>query len=513
MGRRAQEPAPARGGITGSGAATHGGHLRLAVGFYVFLSLSCGLPLVVLGISPEMRNPVGAFLAFVVAFYCGARLGFLAARGELRLLSLTFHLFVYVWLGITPLAQLLQNDFPWPGQYTRRTVVFAYIIVAIGIAAYEIGTRARAGREGVLFRLERRLRRRRFRLSRGLLVGLGAVAVFGFFFYELGGVRNFLVSRADMFQNIKELSGTDYQAGGLLIFSLLRVPPYVAMYSLWWHWLRRRAELRRQARLGLLLLLALTLVVNAIVSSPLNSPRYWFGTIVLSMFFAALPWWRSLSFGLCALVIGFGLLVVFPYADVFRSSTDLSSLYERDYNPITQKGDYDCFQQLANAVEYVGENGLAYGRQVAGTLLFWVPRGLWPDKPIQSGVTVAEWMGYEYTNLSMPLWGEAYLDGGLLLVVVALFLFGYATAAVERVFLDERHARDSLAAMTVPVVAAYQIFFLRGSLMSTFAYLVPILALLFLTSRPEAGAASVGVSGADGGPAGGRLGRSAIGGR
>lgn len=466
---------------------TERGHSRLATGFYVFFLLSCALPLGVLATVREVHNPFGAFLAWLVAFYSGARLGALSARGELRLLSLTFHLFVYIWLGITPLAQLLQDQFPWRGHYSTRTVLFAYLIIAVGVAAYELGARWKTGARTLMSRLDGFLRARRFDLSRGLLLALAAVAFSGFVIYWLGGVPSVLVSRADMFRNIKELSGSDYEAGGQLIFTLLRVPPYVAMYCLWWHWLRRRTGPRRNVVLGLLVA---TLVVNVIVSSPLNSPRYWFGTILLSMFFAALPWGRSLSFGLCAVAIGVGLLIVFPYADLFRSTTDVSKVYERDYDPITQKGDYDCFQQLANAVDYVGENGLAYGRQAAGTLLFWVPRRFWTGKPIQSGVLVAEWVGYEYTNLSMALWGEAFMDGGLLLVALVLFLYGYGTATLERIFLERQRDRDSLTAMLVPMVAAYQIFFLRGSLMSTFAYFVPIFLLLFLTSRREAGAAA-----------------------
>jgi hypothetical protein len=176
------------------------------------------------------------------------------------------------------------------------------------------------------------------------------------------------------------------------------------------------------------------------------------------------------------------LLVVFPYADTFRNTTDIGAFDFQGVDPLVEKGDYDAFQQLLNAELYVAEEGHTFGRQALGTLLFWIPRRFWGDKPVHSGEIVSEAMGYSHTNRAMPLWGEAFLDGGLPLVLLAFVAYGFLSGALERGFVVE-HRDDSLIAVFVPVLAGYQLFLLRGALMSAFAYLVPIVALIAIATR------------------------------
>ena len=88
----------------------------------------------------------------------------------------------------------------------------------------------------------------------------------------------------------------------------------------------------------------------------------------------------------------------------------------------------------------------------------------------------------------MPLWGEAYLDGGLPFTAIILLVYGLMLGTAERRFVDflsrRRPAPESYAVL-VPVLAAYQIFLLRGALMSCFAYLVPVVLLLVVATKPQ----------------------------
>ncbi len=60
-----------------------------------------------------------------------------------------------------------------------------------------------------------------------------------------------------------------------------------------------------------------------------------------------------------------------------------------------------------------------------GTLLFWMPRSVWPDKPLDTGVMLAEYKEYGFTNLSSPLWGEFFIDFGWVGLVAGMLLVGY----------------------------------------------------------------------------------------
>ena len=163
-------------------------------------------------------------------------------------------------------------------------------------------------------------------------------------------------------------------------------------------------------------------------------------------------------------------LVVFPFADRFRyedggdPQPDSGSLLA----PLTVK-DYDQVGMFANTISFAhaGE-GHTYGRQFAGTLLFFVPRSVWHAKPVDSGVRVGEWMGMRNTNLSSPLWAELWLDFGPLGMLLGFVLAGYGCDRLDRAYV-RRTVDDTgpgnVLAVVVPLVAGYGFILLRGPLL------------------------------------------------
>jgi hypothetical protein len=135
---------------------------------------------------------------------------------------------------------------------------------------------------------------------------------------------------------------------------------------------------------------------------------------------------------------------------------------------------------------FTSTNGVTFGFQLLGALLFWIPRSIWVDKPIGSGELVAEYSGYSFTNIASPLWAEAYINAGLVGVILAFFAYGVITSWLQNQYLDPTRQRLSLVGVLVPLLAAYQMFFIRGELQSTFAYLVPMVGYLILSVRKYA---------------------------
>ena len=124
-----------------------------------------------------------------------------------------------------------------------------------------------------------------------------------------------------------------------------------------------------------------------------------------------------------------------------------------------------------------------------GTLLVWIPRSIWPGKPIDSGDLVPTHMGYAYTNLEMPLWGELFIDGGLVAVAMGFLLYGIITARLERGIEGLDFSRAKLGVLVIATLVGLQIQLVRGDLMSNLLWMLVALTLLWMVSvRQKEGA-------------------------
>jgi hypothetical protein len=214
-------------------------------------------------------------------------------------------------------------------------------------------------------------------------------------------------------------------------------------------------------------------VALLVTVNPINSPRYVFGTVLLAMAAClgvfATPW----RFRLVALSAVVGFVVVFPLADAFRTeqtgSLDAVTPASSLLNP-----DYDAYAQLDNTSLYVERQGLTDGRQALGVLLFWVPRATWQDKPEDTGIVLANFREYTFTNLSAPMWAELFINFGWPGVALGGAALGWwARGRDDRVIAWlRRHRTPDVLGCILPF---YLIFLLRGSLLQAMANFLVIL--------------------------------------
>jgi hypothetical protein len=232
----------------------------------------------------------------------------------------------------------------------------------------------------------------------------------------------------------------------------------------------------------------LIIIANIFANNPIAAPRYWVGTIAVALVFVLAPIRSARRAFVFVALFCVLFLIIFPVADVFRLEVPSDWLGTATQNVgisnLLTKTDFDSFQQTNNSVLYVERESVQQGRQVLGALLFWVPRTLWPDKPEPSGEVIANFIGFPNTNLSFPLWAELYIDFHLVGVTLGFLLFGAISGLLDKASLRySESATPGLWPVAVPVFAAYQIFFLRGSLMATMAYLTPLVACLFVVAK------------------------------
>ncbi|HET6557960.1 MAG TPA: O-antigen polysaccharide polymerase Wzy [Prolixibacteraceae bacterium] len=133
---------------------------------------------------------------------------------------------------------------------------------------------------------------------------------------------------------------------------------------------------------------------------------------------------------------------------------------------------YDAWSNICATIEYVHHKDLTMGYQLLGSLLFFIPRFMWPSKPIGSGHFIAEeflmpnyslWL----SNISCPIISEGYLNFG----VIGIVLFAFLLAVFVKNINSWLNSEDVLFKI-FGIYASFWLFYLmRGDLMSSWAYL------------------------------------------
>jgi hypothetical protein len=402
---------------------------------------------------------VGAWLLSIAV---GLRYAWLVARGERRLFEISFWLFTYVFLGLAPLVQMRSGSYPGTTPNTdlarNGTVV---VLIAVGVVAFVVGN-ALAGRSPAPTRGQPRVD------PPHVLVLVRCALLFSAYYLVSVGLSTVLSSRSA--RSVAAGAAWPSPPVTAVVSALATLPLVVAFAALCLYRRQRREHgLTGPAVLPVVLLLAVVVLLN-----PLSSPRYVAGTAGLSVLVAlgaVATRRRTRVFGVAVAV---GLVLVFPYADVARYAGQTGSGKTGGPAKVLASPDFDAFDQINNALVYVERVRPAPGRQFLGALLFFVPRNAWPSKPEDTGIVLAEFRNYKVTNLSAPLWAEAYVNGGWLVLVAVMLALG---AGVRRWDMRMSLVRPLPVAPGVleTTLPFYAIIMLRGSLLQSMAGLTVLL--------------------------------------
>ncbi|WP_299538503.1 hypothetical protein [uncultured Streptomyces sp.] len=466
--------------------------LSRAVAVPLILGLVVFLPAVIAAQPGTGARDTVFWLQLVLTCYAGARLATMILSTRRRLLQGVFWMFVYIAMGVAPLAQAVIGQTPTPLVGPREDLVTATAMILLGCTAFDLGA---------LLASRRPLKRRdasSVRLGgrpalahpvRLRLLVLVAFAASGYYVMKLGGPAIFFTSRQEISASVAEsgIAATESNVGSAFLKGFGTVPALLALLF----YTRRLVTTRRARRTpSTVLVWTALLVLNCVVNNPISNARYWFLTVLVSMLFTAFP--SSAAMYRTVLTMGVvGALVLFPYADRFRyddsgyKPKESASVFE----PLATK-DYDQTVMFANTISWVDTRGHTLGRQLAGSALFFVPRAAWSGKPEDTGVRVGQWMGMKMTNLSAPLWTEFWVDFGGAGMAGGLALVGYAAARTDRRFARavtrEGPGPAGVLAIATPLVAGYTFILLRGPLLQAAGKLaIAALCLMLVTTYGE----------------------------
>jgi hypothetical protein len=448
----------------------------------------CGvIPLGVFATVPYSTDgavPIEVGMSLVALILSGARLSFVIGAGRQSLFTFAFWLFAYVFVTLPTFAQILTRRFPGTTPDIRLEYVPAALAIVIvglvcamsggGLAGRFTSNRLHAHSEQVT-----ESNARGWMLNRTRITLLTAVGFVGWAYYVSRiGLGTFLSSREEM-GAARTLAFPD-PSTATIISSAATLPLLVCVHAMA---LYRRSEKRTTGTarsFTLMLPAALLAVVFAI--NIFTSSRYLFGTMAFSLLVLAGGFTTRTRARLSMSSLVFLLLAAFPLFAIFRRETTSTSS-ELGAAAFVNSGDYDSFAQIVNSVNYAAVEGFVWGKQLLGPFVFWVPRSLWPDKPIDTGVLIAQFRGYNFENLSAPFWAEAYLSGGWVGVVILFVVLGNVLKSADS-SVQRSLENSGVASIAAAILSFYMLILLRGSLLQATSTLAVILiSLLLVASR------------------------------
>lgn len=446
---------------------------------YVWSLLVLGILLPMLFFLDQNTEQLGlnGCLIALILLYCSFQISAPLIRNEQRIMEMTFWLFTYVFMGIIPLVQVLSHRFTWPGQYDDAIITRCLLMTLLGMISYHAGIiwqRRKHGRNaGDSVQVFKTLG---MSSSSYIILGFGSLLLSTAMLVQSGSIRSLFLPRNSAISDYTE------KFQGLIADQLAKVPIFVCLsigIILW------KSGLFKS--LGAKWMTGLLFVAALVISNPISTARFWFGSVMLTLMMLMLNWRKGayLSWIAGYLVL---FIVVFPYSDLFRNDLDATVNPQKISEVMETKGDYDAFQMLLNTTQYVDNFGTTHGKQLLGALFFFVPRSIWPSKAVGSGQHVAESMGYSFTNLSSPLWAEAHINFGYAGIVLLFALYGYLSGWLQGRFRQAiRSGVLTHYHLLVPFLSAYQFFLLRGDLMNGIAYLSSFIlfTLLFTLHKKQ----------------------------
>ncbi len=388
-------------------------------------------------------------------------------------LELMFWIFMFYFMFFAPLVQYTRHDFPW-GRLNDTAVWSANVILFLFSLSFIIGTS--------LYKAKKREIKRNdgFFISEPIESSTSFSAVLlmisGFIFLlalRRKGVSGLFVGRNE---NVGLYEGTNSSISMLVTSISIAFLTFATAYAF--------SLAKKQRGLQRYVLPFLQFACLLLSYFPTSIARYSVACIYIGLILIVVNRFERGSsfywFFTVALVFLFPLMNLFRYQNLFEAdiSKFLAEFSKRFFSSYTD-GHYDAFAMLGQTVQYVKRNGFSYGYQLLGSVLFFVPRTFWPNKPIGSGATIMETLRKDFTNVSCPLMGEAYINFGYAGVIVFALLVGYWVSRLDTSYWQAQEECENCGSVYLFLLSLF-FFMLRGDLLSSWAYTMGFVAVAFV---------------------------------
>jgi len=430
--------------------------------YFIFLFFAFNFFLLINNQSGDLAISLSFFtnLLFIVVF---SSLHIFSKK--ISLMDSVFLVFYYTFFWLAPVLQTKEGIYPNTMPVEPRLVVltnFYLLVFGVGYFAFKN-----------LFKIKIRtirINEKYYKLNQKtfkILFFLTIIIFISFF--------NYIITKMISLSGIS----LDIETSWMLILNtfIFSFPLYLAYHS----------SLTMKNINSKVVMLIISILLLLFFKNPFLVKRNALGPIYITLFFIFFK--KKFNNFRILLFLILSLSIIFPFSQALTHNKNLvvGDLYETvvirlktmDVKQALTSLDYDAWSNFMAAIKYSEIESITYGRQLVGAVLFFVPRAIWPNKPIGSGHFVAENMlmtrySFWFTNISMPLPAEGYINFGIL----GIILFAFILALVSKI-TDNWYQYNDLRLFFSLYVCFHMIFMLRGDLMSSFAYLVGNLLAIF----------------------------------
>ena len=429
----------------------------IIIDFFVILSV---IPLGVFG-------PAGKSIICILSFYLNAFIfvvGIVRARQRSAVsIGLIYWIFMYFFMFFAPLIQYLLNKFPWNGEISDTEIVQANTVVLLFVLLYLLGqyTAKRDLLKNAWKEEKANFLTSDLQFSHRMATVLTLICCLLAFYTVLkAGLHGIVASRNEATKVF--YSGTNTTIRLIVESVIPAFMAYVTAES------AKKVSSKAENPFRFIVLCLCILICFF----PTAIPRYKMATIYGTIAVVAFPQIKKKDRFLWLFVVA--LFIAFPIFNTFRrelSLNNFSSVFGNGVLSNYTNADYDAYRMLVSCLRYVKKEGCTWGIQALGAFLFFVPRSIWPSKPVGSGsVLIRNEFGNDYfSNVSCPFVAEGYINFGIVGAALFGFLLGLFSEKTDTLYRNNNRDRENDFSPYYFLV--FQMFFLlRGDLMSGIAY-------------------------------------------
>lgn len=385
--------------------------------------------------------------------------------------SLMFWMFNFLFMGISPLIQYLSNWRAWRLSVSDEKYIECQILILIWLVCFHFGksiiNRYKFSNLNNPVAIEIIDVRKTLALVIQIFIVVYLITLLGDKLFFKGAESGYSFSSSTLY-----LLNHHFFRNMVYFITILQVIAY---------------KIRKKQ-----FLIVLSSIILLLVGCfPLGISRYMVGSFYLGLMIICLS--KEKLKGWFPFIFLFALMIVFPISNMFRFSTSLPTwnLFIQNATKLMQgtynTGNYDAFHMFAAATDYVNLEGYSYGYQMLGALFFFIPRSIWHTKPVGSGeMVIVGLKNAEFSNVSMPLVGEAYINFGIIGIIFFSLIIGIVCEIFDKKYWDNNGINTLY--ILYPSAVLYFFFFNRGDMLSTGSYMIAnivvgIIAIEIFTKR------------------------------
>lgn len=217
----------------------------------------------------------------------------------------------------------------------------------------------------------------------------------------------------------------------------------------------------KKARIFIFILMLVTVFPTGIARNA--AAMYWIPVIILLFS-------RYLRHNLFMWLMMIAIFIIFPFINVFRNrkfNLDLSLSME-----LFDNMNFDASQIFMATIK---TDFVTYGYQILGSLFFYIPRSLWPSKPIGSGHALVTLHDGWWPNVSMPFFSEGFVNFGWIGIFLFTIALAYICGKLDKIYWSQWFFDHDFKTGYYLILLGASFFLLRGDLLSSTAYTVGIM--------------------------------------